>query len=103
MDRSGTGGNNTIEFVNSGGTAADALRYYSGLETDLSGASAATVSQLREAMALQRFQEIRSRYGSRFSEYLRYLGVKSSDARFPVTIQATKITQTIARAINTSL
>jgi len=52
-----------------------------GLETDLSGASAVTVNVLREAMALQRYEEARARYGSRYIEYLRYLGVRSSDAR----------------------
>lgn len=36
---------------------------------------------LREAFALQRFEEHRAMYGSRYTEYLRYLGVKSSDAR----------------------
>lgn len=49
--------------------------------TDLSGASAITVNTLREALALQRFEEARARYGSRYTEYLRYLGVRSSDAR----------------------
>lgn len=53
----------------------------SGLETDLSAASAVTVTRLREALALQRFEEARARYGSRYVEYLRYLGVRSSDAR----------------------
>lgn len=48
---------------------------------DLSNASAVTVSLLREALALQRFEEARARYGSRYVEYLRYLGVRSSDAR----------------------
>lgn len=48
---------------------------------DLSGATAATVNQLRLAMALQRYEEARARYGSRYTEYLRYLGVRSSDAR----------------------
>lgn len=52
-----------------------------GLQTDLSGASAVTINILREALALQRFQEARSRFGSRYVEYLRYLGVRSSDAR----------------------
>lgn len=49
--------------------------------TDLTGASAITITALREAMALQRYEEARARYGSRYVEYLRYLGVKSSDAR----------------------
>lgn len=48
---------------------------------DLSGASAVTVNLLREALALQRFEEARARFGSRYTEYLRYLGVRSSDAR----------------------
>lgn len=50
-------------------------------EADLTGASAITVSALREALAIQRFEEARARYGSRYSEYLRFLGVRSSDAR----------------------
>lgn len=53
----------------------------SGLKTDLSTASAVTVNVLREAMALQRYEEARARFGSRYTEYLRYLGVRSSDAR----------------------
>ena len=53
----------------------------SGLHTDLSGASAVTINLLREAFALQRFEEARARYGSRYVEYLRYLGVRSADAR----------------------
>lgn len=48
---------------------------------DLSNATAATVNQLRQAMAIQRFEEARARYGSRYTEYLRYLGVRSSDGR----------------------
>ena len=48
---------------------------------DLTGASAVTINILREAMALQRFEEARARFGSRYVEYLRYLGVRSSDAR----------------------
>lgn len=39
------------------------------------------IQMLREAFALQRFEEARARYGSRYTEYLRYLGVQSSDAR----------------------
>jgi len=51
------------------------------LYADLTGASAITINALREAMALQRYAEARARYGSRYTEYLRYLGVRSSDAR----------------------
>lgn len=52
-----------------------------GMFADLTGASAVTVNALREAMALQRYEEARARFGSRYTEYLRYLGVRSSDAR----------------------
>lgn len=48
---------------------------------DLSTATGVTVNVLRQSLALQRFQEARARYGSRYVEYLRYLGVRSSDAR----------------------
>lgn len=48
---------------------------------DLTNASAITVTALREALALQRYEEARARFGSRYVEYLRYLGVRSSDAR----------------------
>lgn len=48
---------------------------------DLASASGISVNDLREALAMQRFQEARARYGSRYTEYLRYLGVTSSDAR----------------------
>lgn len=77
---------NTGAAVVVGGAAPGATRPLSwgsqtGLETDLSAASAITINLLREAMALQRFEEARSRFGSRYVEYLRYLGVRSSDAR----------------------
>lgn len=51
------------------------------LEADLSLASGANVNDVRKAFALQRYQEARARYGSRYTEYLRYLGVNPSDAR----------------------
>lgn len=74
---------------------------------DLSNASAVTVNLLREALALQRFEEARARYGSRYVEYLRYLGVRSSDARLArpeylgggrQTIQFSEVLQTSATA-----
>lgn len=39
------------------------------------------VNEFRRAIALQKFLEARSRYGSRYRDYLRYLGVRSSDGR----------------------
>ena len=52
-----------------------------GLNVDMSAVSAVNIIALREAFAMQRYEEARARYGSRYTEYLRYLGVRSSDAR----------------------
>lgn len=40
-----------------------------------------SISDFREAMAIQRFQEVRGLYGSRYEDYQAFLGVKSSDSR----------------------
>ena len=48
---------------------------------DVSSIGNIDINQLREAFALQRFEEHRAMYGSRYVEYLRYLGIKASDAR----------------------
>lgn len=39
------------------------------------------VNDLRQAIALQRFAEARARYGSRYADYLRFLGINPSDGR----------------------
>lgn len=52
------------------------------LYADLSTATAATVNQLRQAFAIQRFYERSARSGTRYTEYLRSAyGVISPDAR----------------------
>lgn len=51
------------------------------IRANLAGISAVTMNALREAMALQRYEEARARFGSRYTEYLMYLGVKSADSR----------------------
>lgn len=53
---------------------------FPGIYADVSGLGA-DINDLRLAFALQRYEEARARYGSRYVEYLRYLGVRSSDAR----------------------
>lgn len=63
------------------GSPSTPMSYNAGLRADLQQASAVGINELREAFALQRYQEARSRYGSRYTEYLAYLGVRSSDAR----------------------
>lgn len=79
---------------------------------DLSGVSAANINDLRLAFALQRYEEARARYGSRYTEYLRYLGVRSSDARLQrpeylgggkQTIQFSEVLQTAASAADPDL
>ncbi|WNK13232.1 MAG: major capsid protein [Microvirus sp.] len=54
----------------------------SNVFADLTSATAATITQLREAFAIQRYKENRMRYGSRYVEYLAAaFNVKSSDGR----------------------
>lgn len=64
-----------------GGTTAAQFGSQTGLQANLAGATAVTIGTFREALALQRYEEARSRYGSRYPEYLAYLGVRSSDGR----------------------
>lgn len=52
-----------------------------GLEADLTNATAANINEIRTAFALQRYKEARAKYGSRYTEYLAYCGVRSSDSR----------------------
>lgn len=68
------------DFDNSAGNAGTG-NHRPHIRADLSAATAATVSALREAMAIQRYEEARAQWGSRFPEYLRYYGIRSSDAR----------------------
>ncbi len=54
---------------------------FPGIYADLSEATGVNINEVRKAFALQRFAEARARYGSRYTEYLRYIGVRSPDAR----------------------
>lgn len=63
------------------GNPDDGLRWVDpALAADLTSA-APSIDDFRKAFAIQRYQEARAQYGSRYTEYLRYLGVRSSDAR----------------------
>lgn len=68
-------------FVSGAASAQTADMYPTNLIADLSGATAVNINQVRLAFALQRLQEARAQYGSRYVEYLRYLGITPSDAR----------------------
>lgn len=85
--------------------------YPSNLYADLAAATAAQVNDLRRAMALQRYQEARAQYGHRFTEYLRYLGIRSSDSRLnrpeylgggKATISFSEVLRTATTAADTS-
>lgn len=65
----------------SGVTAGDLNWSDPSLLADLANAVSPSVNDFRAAFAIQRYQEARARYGSRFTEYLRYLGIRPSDAR----------------------
>lgn len=62
-------------------TNLDAVWSNPKLQADLSSATGIDIADLRLALSIQRYQEARAKYGSRYVEYLRYLGVRSSDAR----------------------
>lgn len=78
-------GTSTLYGMGAGSTYVTGSAYTTGitenLKVDLAGASGVDVNDLRLAFALQRYQEARQQYGARYVEYLRYLGVRSSDAR----------------------
>lgn len=78
----GQSGANTVHLAAGNAPASNSLAWNAPeLEANLAGATAATVNDVRLAFALQRYQEARAQYGSRYTEYLRYLGIRSSDAR----------------------
>ena len=54
---------------------------FPNIYADLANAIGANINDVRKAFAIQRFQEARARYGARYTEYLRYLGVNPRDSR----------------------
>lgn len=63
-------------------SSSDRLVYNSGLQVDLSNATAASISEFRHALQVQAFQEIDARHGTRYTETIRgHFGVISPDAR----------------------
>ncbi len=54
---------------------------FPGIYADLTAQDAVPINEWRRAFALQRYAEARARYGSRYTEYLRYLGVNPRDSR----------------------
>lgn len=97
----------TSTVVNVSGAASpgtEQLRWDDpGLIADLSTATAVDVNAVRLAMALQRWAEARAQFGSRYTEYLRYLGVRSSDARLqrPEYLGGGRATISFSEVLNT--
>ncbi len=77
---------------------------FPNIRADLTQATAASVNDIREAFAIQRYQEARARYGARYTEYLRYCGVVPSDARLqrPEYLGGGKSTISFSEVLQTS-
>lgn len=71
----GTDGNDLRDHIGGAELSFDPM---GGLTANLTPGS---INELREAFAMQRWEEARNRWGSRYTEYLKYLGVQSADSR----------------------
>ena len=73
---------NNWQFVGSSYSPSPANWDNTGLEADLSDATAATINDLRQAFQVQRMQERDARGGTRYTEIIKsHFGVTSPDAR----------------------
>lgn len=80
----GTGANPLLRLGNASGTFGNNNLYWlqTGLEADLSAATAATINALRTSFAIQRLYERDARGGTRYTEIVRsHFQVSSPDAR----------------------
>lgn len=73
----------SLAYSSTAGTpAAGSSVFPTNLMADLSGSAVSMdINEWRRAMAYQKIREHRNRYGSRYTDYLRFLGVRPSDAR----------------------
>lgn len=93
----------TLTWVDPALSAQTTINYTSG-NPELGSVN---INDLREAFALQRFEEHRSMFGSRYEDLLRYLGVRPQDARlqlpeylggFSAPVQFSEVLQTSSDA-----
>ena len=77
---------------------------YPNIYADLTSAEAVNINEFRKAFALQRYQEARARYGSRFVDYLASLGIRSSDSRLqrPEFLGGGRSTIAFSEVLNTT-
>lgn len=68
-------------FINKPAQNVTAASIAAQLEADLDGSTAFSIRALRIASALQRYKERRLQFGSKYTEYLKSLGVQSPDSR----------------------
>lgn len=99
-------------FVSATGGTSTGGVYPDNLYADLATATGISVNELREALAVQRFQEARNMTGGRYVELLRAWGVRSSDARLQRpeyiaggsnNIQISEIVATAASEVDTEV
>lgn len=97
------------EASNGAPTNADVVHNVAGREFNLNQDivpifSSGTINDLRTAFAMQRYAEARAQFGSRYVEYLKYLGVRSSDARLqrPEYLGGSKDTIQFSEVLQTS-
>lgn len=76
-----TNASQAVNWNSNASASGSVLPITTGLKADLTNATAVSVNDVREAFALQRMMEARALFGSRYTEYLRYLGIRSSDSR----------------------
>jgi len=77
---------------------------FPNIRADLAAATGIDVNDLRNYLAMQRYKEARQRYGSRYTEYLAYLKIRSSDARLqrPEYLGGGKQTLQISEVLQTA-
>lgn len=98
-----TTGSEGVGVTSAQATSGQLLWAAPHLNVDLTQATSSTVNDVRRAFAIQRYQEARAQYGSRYTEYLRYLGVRSSDARLqrPEYLGGAKATISFSEVLRT--
>jgi len=110
----GAAATSAVQFSSGAPTVTSAgLWANTGMEADLSAATAATISQLRQAFQIQKLLERDARGGTRYTEIVRaHFGVTSPDARLQraeflgggsTPIQVNPIAQTSETAAGTPL
>lgn len=71
---------NQVQWA-AGATADSGALSWDDPKLVLEGTAGIDINDLRLALSIQRYQEARQMYGARYVEWLRYLGVRSSDGR----------------------